>query len=104
MNDKQIVAPDECPTYRTTSGDHIICRRCGEGWPAGAISACTKAVRVLTSAGVINAAPVEPAATVAELPFRLVFAADFLSAYLGSEPAEVHRHLKTLIDALKSAP
>lgn len=51
-------APAEpCPTYQTQSGDHTVCKRCGETWATGQTKACEKALAVLKRAGVAPAAP-----------------------------------------------
>jgi len=40
-------APAACPTYETTSGDTVVCKRCGECWPSGAERACVRAHKLL---------------------------------------------------------
>lgn len=42
--------PPECPTYPTSSGDHVICRICGETWAAGRDSACVRAAKQMRAA------------------------------------------------------
>lgn len=42
-----VAPPDRCPTYATTSGNHVICRRCGEVWPPGQDNACVRAAHLL---------------------------------------------------------
>lgn len=69
----QASAPSECPTHQTTSGDHVICRRCGEAWPAGAERACVRAEKLLRR--------VTPQAAPAPLPLGSHTAADCSAAF-----------------------
>ena len=43
--------PDSCPTYETTSGNTVICQRCGDCWNWGAERACVRAAKLLARAG-----------------------------------------------------
>lgn len=47
--------PAKCDTYETTSGDTVICKRCGECWPRGAERACVRAIKLLKHAGIERA-------------------------------------------------
>lgn len=42
--------PSACPTYETTSGEHLICRRCGQVWHLTAERACVRAAETLRKA------------------------------------------------------
>lgn len=45
-----VQAPATCPTHETSSGDYVVCRRCGEVWPVGAERACVRAETLLIRA------------------------------------------------------
>lgn len=44
--------PKKCPTYSTTSGDHVVCKKCGETWATGNSRACYRALETLKRAGI----------------------------------------------------